>query len=274
MAKFKIGDKVRVRSDLKVGRKYGGLTVWSGAMERCIGSIGTIDDIDCDSDFHLDIGYFWSEEMLEPLCKFKVGDMVIGNDKADRSYSVTTKGWIGEVTFVNKDGSTIWVTGVGVTDCPVDVSCFDLYKHASNNKIVITTDGKVTTASLYNGREKVKTAKSSCHPEDTFDFKTGAKIAFDNLISEADEEPKVKPKELLKNGMFVLYFDNSWYIVVDDKFIGVDKYNGYNELSDYDDDLCYVNDSSYKYEAIIEAKSIQYAKDKYKKGDVVWKRTK
>lgn len=274
MDKFKIGDKVRVRSDLIVGKKYGNITMLDGAMERHIGSIGTINGINFDGGFHLDIGYYWSEEMLEPLCKFKVGDKVVGNDKANERYSITKKGWVGEVTSVNKDGSTIWVTGVGVINCPVDVSCFDLYKPASNNKIVITTDGKVTTASLYNGKEKIKTAKSSCHPEDTFDFNTGAKIAFDNLIGEADEEPKVKPKKLLKNGMFVLNHDNSWYMVVDDKFIGVDKYNGFNVLSDYDDDLYYVKDSSYGYKAIVEAQSIYYAKYKYKNGDVVWKRTK
>lgn len=373
--------------------------------------------------------------------KFKVGDIVVGNDKANM-YSVTKKGWVGQVTFVNEDNNVIWITGVGITNCPVSAFCFDLYKpnykavitsdgktttarYYENEKKVseakavcheedefdfntgavialtrsvkgidnvevcikdkveesketewdkfkkdkisfvvyqkdiksfldacvsdnikwrvndkpaddvsedkwkewlsfpsiyfrtfpsqigggliwggfpncncsewlksfvrwnpsdpnhnptkvktykgITIDGKVTTATLYNGKEKIKTAKSSCRPEDTFDFKTGAKIAFDNLIKE---EPKVKPKELLKNGMFVLNHDNSWYIVVNDKFIGVDKHNGFNVLSDYDDDLYYGKDSSYGYEAIVEAQSISYAKDKYKHGDVVWKRTK
>ena len=274
MGKFKIGDKVRVRSDLIVGKEYGGLTVLVGTMERYIGHIGTVDNISFNGGIHLDIGYFWSEEMLEPLCKFKVGDMVIGNDKANKHYNITKKGWVGEITFIGRD-NRIMVKGLGLEgDVVVDSSYFDLYKPASNNKIVITTDGKVTTASLYNGKEKIKTAKSSCHPEDTFDFNTGAKIAFDNLIGEAGEEHKVKPKELLKNGMFVLSQDNDWYIVVDDKFIGVDKYNGYNELSDYDDDLCWIEDSKYKYNVIVKADSIYRAKFKYKKDDVVWKRTK
>lgn len=201
--------------------------------------------------------------------KFKVGDMVIGNDKADRSYSVTTKGWVGKVIFVSKDGSGIRVTGVGVTDCPVDVSCFDLYKPASNNKIVITTDGKVTTASLYNGKEKIKTAKSSCHPEDTFDFNTGAKIAFDNLIKE---EPKVKPKELLKNGMFGKHEDDEWYVVVDDRFVG--ENGGFNIIKHYDDDLYWRSIKKFHIDTIVKAKSFDEAKHKYKNGDVVWKRIK
>lgn len=82
MAKFKIGDKVRVRSDLIVGKYYSNIKMLDGLMERCIGSIGTIEYVN-DGDYHLDIGFFWSEEMLEPLYKFKVGDMVIGNDKAN-----------------------------------------------------------------------------------------------------------------------------------------------------------------------------------------------
>lgn len=203
--------------------------------------------------------------------KFKVGDMVIGNIKANEYYSITKKGWIGKITFVNEDGSVIRVTGVGITDCPVNASCFDLYKPASNNKIVITTDGKVTTASLYNGKEKIKTAKSSCHPEDTFDFNTGAKIAFDNLIGEAGEEPKVKPKELLKNGVFVLR-NGVWYIVVDTLFVG--ENGDYSILEDYDDNLYYKWEFDYHFDAIVEAKSFALAKSKYKNGEVVWKRTK
>ena len=269
MAKFKIGDKVRVRSDLKVGRKYGGLTVLVGTMERYIGSIATVDNINYDGNIHLDIGYYWSEEMLEPLCKFKVGDMVIGNDKANEHYNITKKGWIGKVTFVKEDGNVIKVTGVGIANCSVDVSCFDLYKPASNNKIVITTDGKVTTATLYDGREKVKTAKSSCHPEDTFDFKTGAKIAFNNLMRE---EPKVKPKELLKNGMFVLSQDNYWYVKVDDYFVG--ENGGFNTVDYYNENLCWCGKSDHYIAAIVVAKSFDSAKLKYKNGDVVWKRTK
>lgn len=50
-----------------------------------------------------------------------------------------------------------------------------------NDKIVITHDGKTTTATLYceDGTKKVVTAK--CHPEDTFDFFVGAKLAVERL---------------------------------------------------------------------------------------------
>lgn len=60
----------------------------------------------------------------------------------------------------------------------------DLVKVENNllEKIVITTDGKITTAKLYDGKKFVKKAKASCSPEDEFNFDTGALIAFSRLI--------------------------------------------------------------------------------------------
>lgn len=52
----------------------------------------------------------------------------------------------------------------------------------SNQKIVITNDGKTTTAKLYDGKKFVKAAKAMCSPEDEFDFERGALIAFSRLV--------------------------------------------------------------------------------------------
>lgn len=48
-------------------------------------------------------------------------------------------------------------------------------------KIVITTDGKTTTAKLYDGRETIREAKAVCSDSDTFDFNIGAGIALARL---------------------------------------------------------------------------------------------
>lgn len=63
----------------------------------------------------------------------------------------------------------------------------------NNNKIVITTDGKTTTATLYreNGSKEVATAK--CSPEDTFDFNFGAKLAMERLMEKTAEPKKPEP---------------------------------------------------------------------------------
>lgn len=49
-------------------------------------------------------------------------------------------------------------------------------------KIIITTDGRVTTARLIEGKQTVKTATATCSPSDEFSFETGARLAFDRLV--------------------------------------------------------------------------------------------
>lgn len=61
-----------------------------------------------------------------------------------------------------------------------------------NHKIVITTDGKETLARLYDGDKVIKKAVARCSPEDTFNFETGARIAFDRLVGEKPVEEKPK----------------------------------------------------------------------------------
>lgn len=54
---------------------------------------------------------------------------------------------------------------------------------ADEAKIVITTDGKETLARLYKGGEVVKSATAKCNPADIFDFKAGAALAFERLMT-------------------------------------------------------------------------------------------
>ena len=66
----------------------------------------------------------------------------------------------------------------------------------NENKIVITTDGTITRAAMYDGHKLIKEAKAICSKDDTFDFETGAKIAFERLT--AKPAVKTKPKKELK----------------------------------------------------------------------------
>ena len=69
--------------------------------------------------------------------------------------------------------------------------------HNDKHKIVITTDGKTTLARLYDGKRVVKSAEAKCAPSDTFDFATGAKLAFGRLMgNEKAEAPKQEPIRL------------------------------------------------------------------------------
>ena len=74
MCKFQIGDKVKVRDDLEVRRRYGKLEFLSG-MRNLEGKELTIDYIDKDGDYTFEEGnYYCSEEMLEKV--FSDGDLL------------------------------------------------------------------------------------------------------------------------------------------------------------------------------------------------------
>lgn len=56
------------------------------------------------------------------------------------------------------------------------------------HKIVITTDGKTTTAKLYDGKKFIKEATAKCSPEDEFDFKIGAELAFRRVLEVTSQK--------------------------------------------------------------------------------------
>lgn len=66
---FKMGGKVLIKNDLKVGAMYGDVDVVI-EMSAYFGKEATITDIDADGDVYLDIDnehYVWSLDMLIPL---------------------------------------------------------------------------------------------------------------------------------------------------------------------------------------------------------------
>ena len=82
----------------------------------------------------------------------------------------------------------------------VNSKFFDL-DVTTDQKIVITTNGRTTTAKLYHGKTVNKTATAKCSPDDKFDFVEGAKIAFDRLTDRETHKPetgKIKVGNLVK----------------------------------------------------------------------------
>lgn len=131
--------------------------------------------------------------------KFKVGDKVkvstfesikakfaYGRDfSSGRRFANQMEAWCGKVVtikIVNETSYHIHEDG-GAWHWDDD-----MLEPVNSQKIVITTDGTETLARLYEGKKVVKTATAKCSPDDTFDFETGARIAFDRLI----ESPLVK----------------------------------------------------------------------------------
>lgn len=125
--------------------------------------------------------------------KFKVGDKVIGNHPS--RYGITKLGWKGVVVNIHNNGL------IDVKEDCVDSTVFhrlepEYFNHVNNDeKIVITHDGKTTTARLFNGKKLVKTATAKCAPEDTFDFMVGVELTMERLTTQEkskDERLNVK----------------------------------------------------------------------------------
>lgn len=133
------------------------------------------------------------------MAKFKVGDKV--RAKKDAPYLLTTNGWVGTVTSTFGDCMSVWGE-YSVTKRGFNVECkyFDLVQPDNKQKVVITSDGKTTTAILYNGKERVKTAKAECSPEDTFSLETGAKLALDRLFEKKADKPQGIDWDAFKRG--------------------------------------------------------------------------
>ena len=140
MAKFKVGDKVKILDGSKIPSYTGG---WNNRhMGRHVGEVHEITDVHerwggPHAAYELDIGGIcnhckWDERALE---------------------LVTTK------------------------------------------KIVITTDGKITTATLYDGKQKIKSAEAKCAPSDTFDFNYGASLALSRLSDDKSINEEVIEKK-------------------------------------------------------------------------------
>ena len=72
MKKFKIGDKVRIRKDLKVGKSYGGITLRGGFMADERGKICTISKVYPYSCSVKENVYYWSLKMVEPISEPKL----------------------------------------------------------------------------------------------------------------------------------------------------------------------------------------------------------
>lgn len=128
------------------------------------------------------------------MAKFKIGDRVKAVKEYDRNKNIVGK--IGTVIALNGyDTDHVGVEfddtiGFGGHTCGgkgKDNHCwwcddYILEPAPVNRKIIITTDGKTTTAKMYAGKSIIKTATAKCSHNDNFVFVTGAKIAVDRLL--------------------------------------------------------------------------------------------
>lgn len=189
MAKFKVGDKVRILDGSKIEHYTGG---WNNIhMSNHIGKVYKVEAVhehwadNSYAGYRLNVkgictGCIWDERGLELATKpkFKVGDKV--RAKKDAPYEITKDGWTGKVVSVYDNSIRV----LGEVACGKRNDFYvnpDYFELIPDQKIVITTDGETTTATLYEGKQRIKEAKAVCAPSDTFDFNYGSTLALDRL---------------------------------------------------------------------------------------------
>ena len=123
--------------------------------------------------------------------KFNIGDRVQSILTKRRG---TVRGISGCLVAVELDDQT---SGVPIPKFGIANGLFLMeedYEKISTNKILITSDGKTTLARLYDGEKVTRSAETKCSPTDTYDFATGANLAYDRLMRPTSVEPQDKPK--------------------------------------------------------------------------------
>ena len=140
--RFKVGDKVRVRTDLEAGRGYrlnDSLALLIPTNDMCAyrGKVLTISAVYHSHYITLEADrYFWTDDMFEP--------------------------------------NAVSASNVSNGASEVDLA----------QKIVITSNGSKSVATLYDGDEKVKSAEAAMPEGVDFDFMGCAKRALKELAKE------------------------------------------------------------------------------------------
>lgn len=141
--------------------------------------------------------------------KFKIGDKVkthSGRGVANIAYVQGMDAYCGETAIISNvikscAGTRIFYELMGI---PYNWHESLLEAVKNENKIVITTDGTITRAAMYDGHKLIREAKAICSKEDVFDFETGAKTAFERLIAKPAEPKPKKALKLLNTKIFVV----------------------------------------------------------------------
>jgi hypothetical protein len=218
-----------------------------------------------DGDGTLKNGHCWNcaEYVLKPV----YGEIKVGEKYRVKSFG-KENGNVIEIVKI-KGSNVYYKTLVGTNEhsnmFQIGSSfCDYLIPYIDNSKIVITTDGKTTTAKMYDRKNFVKSAKAVCSPDDKFDFGIGSALALERLVGNPKATLPDKPKFTksdLKNGMFVLLEDIWWGVVVDNRIIIED--GRYCEINEFNTDLTSIF-GSHGIIAVVKANCFNKAKENFK----------
>ena len=170
--------------------------------------------------------------------KFKVGDIIKPNVYSDRFYLYTNTSYMkrGIVSRIIGDGLVeVYVTKWRKKEknapdiFTAQEKYFDLVDGESEKRSVhITWDGESKTVrAVYKvGNEVVDRREANCHPDDNFDFFTGAKLALDRIEVNSDIEEHTKIDEIKIGDIVTVVDDGEGYSTYTNWFVK----NGYEEF--------------------------------------------
>lgn len=158
MAKYKVGDKVRIVSERPDSRSY------VDEMVRFLGKEITISMV---KEF-CGIPYYYSEDakpknpVQESFCKI-----------------------LGVPGYYFRDE---WISGLAEPEKPAD----------ENLSVTIRFCGRMTVAELYKNGKVVKVENARCNPKDEYSRSEGARIAVERLFEKNGKESKPKVGDKFK----------------------------------------------------------------------------
>lgn len=172
------------------------------------------------------------------MSKFKVGDIIKPNKGSDDCYNFTNtyrmeRGVVSSI--LENDLVEIYVTKwlKEEEDTPniftVQEKCFDLVvKESEKMSVHITWDGESKTVrAVYKvGNEVVDRKEANCHPDDNFDFFTGAKLALDRIEVNSDIEEHTKIDEIKIGDIVTVVDEGQGYSTYTNWFVK----HGYEEF--------------------------------------------
>lgn len=169
--------------------------------------------------------------------KFKVGDIIKPNKDSDEVYCCTNTFHMekGVVCGIGDGCVEIYVTNWIKKDVDfpdifmVQEKYFDLVERESEKRSVhITWDGESKTVrAVYKvGNEVVDRREANCHPDDNFDFFTGAKLALERIEVNSDIEEHTESDEIKIGDIVTVVDDGEGYSTNTKWFTD----NGYEEF--------------------------------------------
>lgn len=128
------------------------------------------------------------------MAKFKVGDIVVANKKSDERYCFTNRK-AGKMRVVGVNDTTMEVEILKENDHRIKYGVLQDCFEKVQEKIIIYRDGDKVFALDVDSKRK---AVAKCSPDDEFDFKTGAKLAFSRLFENEDRRDCIHVDDLVE----------------------------------------------------------------------------